>query len=239
MAKQYICYKCRHLYQKPEKTCNFCGQVFSILPLLGKGKRSDGVSSAKEIFDNKTKRTRPINGFEFLGTVPKTFSILLYGEPGGGKSTFALILGNKLSEIRRTLYATAEERRTSESLELKIKQNHLESKNLFIVEIKTAKQAVNRGIELYCPNVILDSITVMSIGETKMEMLTRAFSGVTIFIAHSTKVNSFRGNRGIEHLVDISLRVDDGIITTKKNRFGGKEKFLIFDDEANRCQKEA
>jgi predicted ATP-dependent serine protease len=212
--------------------------MFTVIPFIGKRQSQDRVSSASEIFHKKHKRTRKIVGFEFLGAVPKHFTILLYGVPGGGKSTFSLLFGNKISEHSRVLYATAEEARNSESLEEKIKVNDIDSEDLFIAEAKSASEVIAKGKKLFCRNVIIDSISMMRIGDRQMDEIKKAFSGIIIYIAHGTKLKSYKGKMTIEHLVDVSLKVEEGTVTAKKNRFAKKQKFVIFDEieQVQQCQ---
>lgn len=154
-------------------------------------------------------------GFEFLGAIPPKFTMLVYGKPGHGKSSFALMLADALANTGRpTVYVSAEEGVFSPSLRKKLVDFEIFSKNLFI------NDTIPSNIE-GITNIFLDSISFLRLNENDIVNLRNKLTGALIAVAHCTKEDriKYKGESDISHFADILIEADNGIMTTIKNRF--------------------
>lgn len=235
---RYICFRCKHIYKDPTNYCNFCLQVYSVIPIFGAYRRGKGVTSAYEIYSGVPRKLKRISGFEFLGKLPEKFSMMIHGMPGQGKSIFSLKFGNEISKSKRTLYILAEESISSDSLYEKIKEFNINVDNLFIEEMEEPVDIIKKYRQLHCSNLIIDSITSLWAGEGNYRKIERDLkyikeqvNGITIFISQSTKNNKYRGASTFGHLVDIILKAENGIMSIDgKNRFGPHGEYIIWEN---------
>jgi len=190
------------------------------------------VVTVNDILQNNIKY-ETIPGYEMFGELPQKVSILLYGKPGGGKSTFALKFANALANMgKNTLFLSLEEKADSATLKKKIINNNIDNnENLFIID--NMKKNPMEIIESYAvKNVFVDSITIVGFDVKKIAEIHEKTQGITLLIAHCTKDEKpkYKGNSDIEHEVDISCLAEQGKLYLKKNR-------LHWIDE-NECETE-
>ena len=77
----------------------------------------------------------------------------------------------------------------------------------------------------------IDSINHLGLSEEDLKKLLEVNlqKGISfVFVFHSTKDGNYRGVATFEHLVDISMKVDQGITTMGKNRFGGQGSMQVY-----------
>jgi len=179
---------------------------------------------------------------------------LLAGEPGNGKSTFALQLLRSLSVKSpnlKLLYITAEESvfelaRRSRRLNIPKHISVLQSNNYEHIEqvIETTKPEV----------VIIDSIqtifssfipsspgSVAQVSKLASQFLaiSKSFNISIIIIGHVTKEGQIAGPKTLEHLVDSVLTLENSeniayrTLSFSKNRFGTTESMLLLKMEEN------
>ena len=233
--QKYICFRCQHVYDDPQLYCNYCLEGCSVVPIIGDNCNipKSKTTSAADIFRSK-KTGKKISGFEFLGAVPGRFLMLLYGLPGGGKSTFALQFADKISTRKRMLYYSAEEESDSYSIWAKVRENNIDNPNIIVHEPDTNGRNVYDIVEkqknFLCGNIVIDSISVMKLKERDIEFFKKKARGIKILVCHSTKDNKYKGTSDIGHLVDVVIKVDEGIATPDKNRFGPLESYRIFEN---------
>jgi predicted ATP-dependent serine protease len=161
-----------------------------------------------------------VPGFEFLGALSDQVSFFLYGPPGGGKSTFALRFANVLARKEKTLYIAAEENLNSATLVKKIREQHIDSEHMVVIEVERIKDLF-REIRRESPkHLVVDSISFLGFSCKTVKRVKEMIPGFSLFIAQITKQKSYRGGGDILHLVDIELVFSDGEAVTGKNRYG-------------------
>jgi len=181
------------------------------------------------------------------GIVPGSL-ILIGGEPGIGKSTLLLEVGNRLSSPDRlVLYISGEE--SAEQAKLRASRLGVDSDYLYILP-ETNLEEIARHIDNLGPKVvIIDSIqttyrddyssapgSVSQVREsTAYLMRLGKQKTITIFlIGHVTKEGAIAGPRVLEHIVDTVLYFESGkdyeyrILRAVKNRFGPTSEIGIF-----------
>lgn len=155
---------------------------------------------------------------ELMGTPEESFSVMIYGQSGHGKSTFAITFAEYLSNnFGSVLFNSAEE---GISLTLQDKLKNLKSNDLFISHHKdfySIKKYLKRSNSKF---VVLDSVNHMNLTPENIEELrkmdkTRGF----ISIHQVTKSGDFKGNNQFLHNCDIEIVVENYQPIVKKSRY--------------------
>lgn len=155
---------------------------------------------------------------ELMGTPEERFSVMIYGQSGQGKSTFAINFAEYLSNNFGTvLFNSAEE---GISLTLQDKLKNLKSTDLFISHHKDFNSMKKHLKTSTCKFVVLDSVNHMNLTPENVEELrnmdkTRGF----ISIHQVTKTGDFKGDNKFLHNCDVEIVVDNYTPTTKKSRY--------------------
>lgn len=214
--------------------CDICGKSRSIVDApkavqLKSPYQQKKEMSAKELLARKTDFHK-ITGFDFLGELPKRFSVLLYGKYGSGKSTFALKFADKLAENHNVAYLATEEG-FSESFRKKLIDNNIGTDKITVyneeVSPETLKKIKNSG----CRHLFVDSITVNKVTIDTLIKMFAMIPGIMFLVSHATKADSFRGTMSFGHYVDIVLYASDGIVSTEKNRYAPRgAEYKVFDE---------
>lgn len=158
------------------------------------------------------------NWKELMGTPEERFSVMIYGQSGQGKSTFAINFAEYLSNNFGTvLFNSAEE---GISLTLQDKLKNLKSTDLFISHHRDFNSMRKHLKTSTCKFVVLDSVNHMNLTPENVEELrnmdkTRGF----ISIHQVTKTGDFKGDNKFLHNCDVEIVVDNYTPTTKKSRY--------------------
>lgn len=269
MAKKervhYVCSNCQFDTEQWQGKCPSCGQwntLEKIEPAVtsasGKpkptataltSKRASLFEASKYLDEKEQKRIlfhSPLLNEFFSGGIAADSITLLAGEPGLGKSTFALQLLKSTLQAQTldALYITAEE----SIEELARRSIRLGVPNTLEILQTQRFETIEAELNTRKPQlVILDSIqTVFS---TAMDSAPGSVSQVTniatqllsickthrialIIIGHVTKDGSIAGPRTLEHLVDTVLmmeRTQQDLLTVSfvKYRFGSTEHIIF------------
>jgi len=214
----YVCFECGSRYEEFSRFCPICLQFDSFLSEPKGGKvffqqRERRVLTAKELARKKVAG-KIIEGFEFLGELPSKWTILLWGSPGAGKTTFALRLSAALGE--KTLFC-ASEQGYSDSLSKILVDWEIRTDRILISDARNLRE-LRQDIEEFLPSLlVVDSVNVLG-GTLTVDK--------NIWIVQSTKDGRFRGEQTLAHDVDVMLKIDRERIEITKNRFGDtKEVF--------------
>ena len=203
---------------------------------------NDRVVSANDLVkssndEDTIKFTSPYD--KIFGNPDKDFTMMIHGSPGSGKTTFLLKFAYYLSKyFGKTLYVSSEEF-GSTTLVNKLKEmvadkNDKEFKlpeTLFfskgMVDLTDYKFA------------ILDSVNDMDINVQDFKELKKIYQNTAfILVMQNTKSDDYRGGKDFEHEVDIACEIDNGIITTFKNRFGVYNSYDTFNEKFVKEDKE-
>lgn len=170
---------------------------------------------------------------DFFGSLEESFSMLIWGLPGMGKSSFILLFLQELQRIGACLYLTTEETQAKIAHKAGVMNVRSTGYGMDALEIKTNPY---QAIQYYAGSgkyrfIVVDSISEMKMTAEQAQYLINTFPNVNFtFISHSNKDGrAYAGAKEIAHKVDVVVKVDEGIATTVKNRFGetGRE-FQIF-----------
>lgn len=183
------------------------------------------------------------------GLVPGAV-LLLAGEPGVGKSTLLLEVGQKFAQSTGTpaLIITGEE--STSQVRSRAERTHTMHSDLFLAA-ENDLGAVLGHLDAVKPGLlILDSVQTIASsnvdgvvgGVPQIRAVTAALSSVakeqgiaTVLVGHVTKDGSIAGPRALEHLVDVVLYFEGDrhsslrLLRSIKNRYGATDEVGCFE----------
>lgn len=170
---------------------------------------------------------------EFFGSLEESFSMLIWGLPGQGKSSFILLLLQELQRHGRCLYLSTEETKAK----IAHKANLMNVRSAFRgMDAEAISHNPLSAIHHFAGGkmyrfIVIDSISQMKLTQDQAQDLISRYPHCNfIFISHSNKDGrTYSGGKEIAHAVDVVLKVTEGVATTTKNRFGETAReFQIF-----------
>lgn len=173
---------------------------------------------------------------QVLGDLPPGAVVLLSGDPGVGKSTFAL---QWLAKRSRGVYLANEE--SAEMIQAR--QARL---GLAGVEVAAMGQwrSLDLASRLRAESIVVDSLqglggqSIVTLIERMQTVMAHArLSGATVLvIAHRTKADKIAGPKSVEHMVDVVASLDHVaglvVLSSSKNRFSPISRSASFGMEA-------
>ena len=164
----------------------------------------------------------------FFGYPSVDFHCIIHGMPGEGKSTFAIQFAKYLAEnIGRVVYISGEEGFTK-TLRDKFMNNNGISGYLDVADLRTGDDILATIAPDDYNFIFIDSLDNMRIDAEKMKRIREQYkNSALITISQSTKDGKIRGSNELVHDCDISVKVENGIAKTTKNRF--KEKGMTYE----------
>jgi hypothetical protein len=183
---------------------------------------SSEVATVSQMRYNKFPALKlPAKYKSLIGKVPVNFRMLLWGAPGHGKSSLALMLANDIGRTVKVLFVSAEESLKSATLTNRIKRFKTNSRNLIFNDSNNI-ETIERIINTYSPKfVVIDSVNVIKGKVEAVLQLMQKYSDTGfIIIAQATKDHKkYSGISALAHAVDIVVNVNDGQAEAQKNRY--------------------
>lgn len=161
---------------------------------------------------------------EMIGTASRNGSIMLYGMPGGGKTSFSIGFAKRCAEMGQKVLIISKEEGINQTMQEKLRRFDAVHPNIFITD-NVPGDAINDY-----DVVIFDSVQSLRLEPSDLEKHQKSMNALRIYIFQVTKEGRFRGTNEFEHLVDCVLKAENGTITSKgcKNRFGGNGSVKVF-----------
>jgi predicted ATP-dependent serine protease len=201
----------------------------------------DSISS-KELSKKKIKGiTLPDPYGKLLGEIELSAIMLIWGENGSGKSTFALGMANTMAGWGRVEYIPAEENFGKTLIE-RVNRLKATADDLHFTRYKTLA-ALKKWVQEKRPvTVFLDSISVLSANDKDVVQFASwcRENGIGfVMVSHANKDSSFKGNSMLAHETDINIEVlkEDGQACTRKNRYLGELRCVNVPFEAKAIGK--
>jgi DNA repair protein RadA/Sms len=256
---KYLCQECGHEEAKWCGRCPACGSWNSMAeePVGSKAVRDVGLPDSQPmpitmVADIAGKRIN--TGIDELnrvlggGIVPGSL-LLIGGDPGIGKSTFAL---QAASYIARTtglcLYVTGEE--SAEQIKMRAARLGAVTDNLYVLT-ETSYENIRKHVEQLLPKlIIIDSIQTVfteglpsasgSVAQVRectglLMQMAKGSDAPVVILGHVTKEGFLAGPRVLEHMVDAVLYFEGQrhhtfrILRAVKNRFGSTNEIGVFE----------
>ncbi len=175
-------------------------------------------------------------------------AVLLAGEPGIGKSTLLLQLGDALARGQhRVIYVSAEE----SPRQLKLRSERLGASNSALGVIgETSLEPILAAVEKAAPEILcVDSVQALrsadldgppgSVGQVRhcadrLVELCKRREIALFLVGHVTKEGAIAGPKSLEHLVDTVLtfegeaQSEHRILRAQKNRFGPTGEVALY-----------
>ena len=161
---------------------------------------------------------------EMIGTASRNGSIMLYGMPGGGKTSFSINFAKKCAEMGQKVLIISKEEGINQTMQEKLRRFDAVHPNIFITDNVPGDAMNDYDV------VIFDSVQSLRLEPSDLEKHQKSMNALRIYIFQVTKDGRFRGTNEFEHLVDCVLKAENGTITSKgcKNRFGGNGSVKVF-----------
>ncbi|MDD5769817.1 MAG: DNA repair protein RadA [Candidatus Gracilibacteria bacterium] len=250
----YICNNCGNEAVKWAGQCSFCKEWNSLVEFKEtklnsktSGIKKDLIKINNDLPKNQDKIITKSNELNNLlgGGITVGSIILLSGEPGIGKSTLALQLGNLIDG--NIIYISAEE--NENQIFSRAKRLAINSDNISLLCESNLENILQTLKNTKSDLIVLDSISVItsnningtagSISQVKeiAEKIVdfgKTTNTVIVLIGHVNKDGNLAGPKTLEHLVDTVLyfegeRYEDiRILRSLKNRFGSTGEIAIF-----------
>jgi len=183
------------------------------------------------------------------GGMVKGSLTLIGGDPGIGKSTLIMQVGNYIaSQGELVLYVSAEE--SPEQLKLRAQRLGVNTDNFYVLPEVELENILARAEELNPALLVIDSIQTIykpelasapgSVGQVRectadLLRLAKGKKVTTFIVGHMTKFGAIAGPKTLEHIVDTVLYFEGDrfqqyrILRTTKNRFGSTNEIGIFE----------
>lgn len=256
---RYICQSCGHASPKWLGRCPECGEWNSLVeevavrarPADRAAEAAEPVSVAEVTLATETRATTGVAEFDRVlgGGVVGGSVVLVGGDPGIGKSTMLLQIGDRIARGgARVLYVSAEEsvRQTKLRAErlgatapelLLLAENDLDVITQTVGRLRPAVLVVDSIQTVYRGDVASAPGSVAQVRECTAALVRLAKDeGVATFIVgHVTKEGALAGPRVLEHLVDTVLYFEGDrhhayrILRATKNRFGSTNEIGVFE----------
>jgi len=183
------------------------------------------VMTARELRDSNRsfQRGLPADVEEVFGPLPKDlWKLLLWGPPGGMKTTSALKLCSGLAKASgAVLYNSLEQGAESHQLSQLLTRMGIDDQNLLIGSIHDLLGVIAVVKERDIKTVVIDSINMAgNIDARDYSRLSRECGINIVLIAQATKTGQYRGSQEFAHLVDVVVELPgEGRYKINKNRF--------------------
>lgn len=209
----------RYIYDKKVKPDNSNDG-----PTSNNNVTAETVVSSEKLKDMQfetLKLDSPFN--EVVGEPSKNAKMMIYGAPGSGKSTFMIIFAKSLAQSGKRVLIVADEEGVSRTLQEKLTRLDAYHQNLFVTDQLPSD---NKKYDV----VFYDSVQSLRITPEQLEEIAKDKSTMVGFVFQVTKEGKYKGEADFEHLVDVVVKADEGIITTVgcKNRFGGRGEMQVY-----------
>lgn len=182
-----------------------------------------------------------------LGKVPHNFIAVIYGFSGNGKTEFVVQLAKMLAQLEKKVGWLSYEQRHGSDFQMSTKRNNMEEVTGYFYPIDPIA-AIPEGVSLIedldnylskrsSPDVIvIDSIDYTGFDWDDYVMLKNRYGHkkTFLFIAHSQRSGAIKKAISERIIFDggIGIFVSHYIATPVKNRYGGFEPYIVWEDRA-------
>jgi len=167
-----------------------------------------------------------------FGRPEKNFKCLIYGEPGNGKTEFAVKLTKYIAKFTKVYYNSYEQKH-SKSLQDALKRNNMRdvTGRVIFADGESLEEMIERLGKRNSPGAcIIDSRDYMGLTDKQLQLLIETFPHKIFIIICWEQGQKPKGQhaKSMLFMVDIKIRVKD-FRAQMRSRFGGNHDFIIWD----------
>jgi DNA repair protein RadC len=162
-----------------------------------------------------------------IGDPVEPYMLMTWSKPGKGKTTLMIELASYLAtEHNKKVLFISKEEGLNHTLKDKFVRLNAFSPNIFIAESLPGDLSKFNY-------VFLDSVNQLQLSIDDISELKKKFPTVSfVLIFQATVDGNYRGSKDFEHLVDVSVNINDqGFAAAQKTRFGGNGTINVFQEE--------
>lgn len=163
-----------------------------------------------------------IPGFEkLIGRAQNNSSIFIWGIKYSGKSTISIMLAKGLSEVRGTVLYCSSEEGAGATMKDKIERMKAGVPDLLVGDFHGLDQLMHDVKSHKAKVLVLDSAHMAHLREKEQISLyefCKHSDIIFVVVNHATKDGKYKGSTMLSHMVDVELRVADGVVYSEKNR---------------------
>lgn len=163
---------------------------------------------------------------DLIGDPTERWNLMIWSKPGYGKSTLMISFAKYLAAAHnRSVLYVAKEEGIGATLRDKFIRMDAMDKN---ITITTDLPMELSGFDY----VFIDSVSSFKMSTDSLEKIIKYNPGVNfMFIFQSTGDGNYRGTKDAEHLVDVSININErSQAYCQKSRFGGKSFVPVFEE---------
>jgi hypothetical protein len=179
---------------------------------------------------------------KYIGHPQENFKMIVYGESGGGKTTFVMRLCVALTKLGKVYYDSAEEGEgaTIQAAAQRCNVKELCAKGSFMLGDRDSyddlvyKLSQKRSAQF----VVLDSLQYMNLTEEQFKKLVAMFKRKVFIVISWSSGPTPKGKvaKAIEYMADIKTYVSNGVAISR-SRFGPTEPFEIYPPRQTEVKK--
>lgn len=232
---RWICLRCSAEYDERPPVCGACLQGDRLAPVPARvAGREVAIAPRRRVGLVRAGEMRPDHRPAPYGPpwdrwrFGEPHALELKGPPGGGKSTLATKLAVSAARRVPVLYIAAEEGHSSslaERLE-RAELDELAGRRLAISDARSLAEVEEDLRQSDAAIVIVDSVTEMAVAPPQLVPMLLGRSWIVI-VHLNGRGESFGGNAWAG-AADASIRVEDGLATPAKNRFGPMDELEVY-----------
>jgi len=225
----FRCRNCGAVYEKRYSFCSKCFLYNTIEYVVESESqqlhnfsfgRLKGEPQSSDKLKNLRRPYLLLGDYSALGKLPRVFSALVYGRPGGGKTTFLLKLADILAKPANPVLFVSAEEGLGFSLSSKLDWLEIANPNLIISSALDASEVLE-DLELQNFRALfIDSLTVLPDLIPFLPRLQETKKLALVFSLHITKGGDYAGSTKLAHACDLIVWVDKLRFKVEKSRYG-------------------
>lgn len=169
---------------------------------------------------------------ETFGQPERNFKMIVYGHSGNGKTDFCIKLAKYLAGFTKVYYNSFEEGISKTLQDTLVRNEMLEVKGKLIFGDKeTVDEMIERLKKRNSPQVVfIDSLDYINLTKEQYKKLIKLFPRKAFVVISWERGGKPKSQyaKDIEYMCDVKVRVN-GFIAYPRCRFGGNERFVIWD----------